>query len=618
LKRVSKIYQDNKLVLDNINLEINEKEFLVIVGPSGCGKTTLLRTIAGLEKPTAGEVFLNGEYANDRTPRTRNVAMVFQEYPLYPNLSVYQNIAFSLKMKRMDMDKIDEKIHKVADLVGVGDLLTTQPKYLSGGQKQRVCLAKSMVREPDFLLLDEPLVNMDQTQRNQLRSEIYRLYETLDIPFIYVTHDQNEALSLGTKVLVMKDGTIQQLDTPKAIYDEPGNLFVASFFSSPKLNILSGTLFNEDGICFRCGEGNQYQIPFSKETYQYLSDYVGKDVLLGIRSDDVRIDPAGPLLGEITHVEFIGDMYVYYLSVKGLPDEIAMKCQMDVLYKTGEVLPLGFDLDEAFLFDAETEETLILNPKTNAINVLYDNGNLVVGSNVIRLSDPFQRTVIDNAKGKNVLLTLPIKNVTIEPGENKLHLTARVDSFTKRKKTNIVYATIAGSVELIIFQANREFDINELVTLYFNERDLFLVDPLGNRLHSSWVISNNQTIADLYSDDQFTYVQIGPTTLKQNKMNLVDGEYQIELDQNGMQVIGKKSTYREIQREFIKANQTNVVIGSAYEEDNLKTKKILFLKMKGFKDYVTAVVDFDFSVYDYPELLLSVSKNAIRIIGNTR
>ena len=236
LRHIYKIYQGGVKAVSDFNLEIDDKEFIVFVGPSGCGKSTTLRMVAGLEEISAGELYIDGKLVNDVEPKDRDIAMVFQNYALYPHMTVYDNMAFGLRLRKMNSKEIDKRVQEAAAILGIAPLLSRKPKALSGGQRQRVALGRAIVREPKVFLLDEPLSNLDAKLRVQMRTEITKLHNKLATTFIYVTHDQTEAMTMGTRIVVMKDGIIQQIDTPTCLYDNPENLFVASFLGSPQMN----------------------------------------------------------------------------------------------------------------------------------------------------------------------------------------------------------------------------------------------------------------------------------------------------------------------------------------------------------------------------------------------
>mgnify|MGYP000715432513 FL=1 len=284
LNHIKKVYPGDIEVISDLNLQIKDKEFVVLVGPSGCGKSTTLRMIAGLEEISDGEMYIGDRKVNDVAPKDRDIAMVFQNYALYPHMTVYKNMAFALKLRKTPKDEIDRKVHEAAKVLDIEHLLNRKPKQLSGGQRQRVALGRAMVRDPAVFLLDEPLSNLDAKLRTQMRTEIIKLHQKLDTTFVYVTHDQTEAMTMGDRIVVMKGGEIQQADTPQTLYDHPCNLFVAGFIGSPQMNFMDAELGRDaDG----------YKLTFADQSLHFagsdaLSEYVGKTVVFGIRPENLH------------------------------------------------------------------------------------------------------------------------------------------------------------------------------------------------------------------------------------------------------------------------------------------------------------------------------------------
>ncbi|MFW2489783.1 ABC transporter ATP-binding protein [Clostridium chromiireducens] len=322
LRHIYKIYEGDVTAVKDFNLEIEDKEFIVFVGPSGCGKSTTLRMIAGLEEISKGELYIGGKLVNDVEPKERDIAMVFQNYALYPHMTVYDNMAFALKLRKAPKDEIDKKVREAAKRLDIEHLLERKPKALSGGQRQRVALGRAIVREPKVFLMDEPLSNLDAKLRVQMRTEISKLYQSLGTTFIYVTHDQVEALTMGTRIVVMKDGLVQQVDSPLNIYNTPNNLFVASFIGSPQMNLVNGTVVEKDGKIYCSFEENNILLPEEKAKVLKDKGYVNKEVVFGMRPehlDDneeiIEQNPAATLSGEVEVVERMGaESYIYFKS----------------------------------------------------------------------------------------------------------------------------------------------------------------------------------------------------------------------------------------------------------------------------------------------------------------
>ena len=284
LNHIKKVYPGDIEVISDLNLQIKDKEFVVLVGPSGCGKSTTLRMIAGLEEISDGEMYIGDRKVNDVAPKDRDIAMVFQNYALYPHMTVYKNMAFALKLRKTPKDEIDRKVHEAAKVLDIEHLLNRKPKQLSGGQRQRVALGRAMVRDPAVFLLDEPLSNLDAKLRTQMRTEIIKLHQKLDTTFVYVTHDQTEAMTMGDRIVVMKGGEIQQADTPQTLYDHPCNLFVAGFIGSPQMNFYD---VNLSGNTVTFADGNKIELPNS-----VISKLDGRsgELILGIRGEDIKLD----------------------------------------------------------------------------------------------------------------------------------------------------------------------------------------------------------------------------------------------------------------------------------------------------------------------------------------
>ncbi len=290
LKNIKKTYEDGVTVIDNLNLEIKDKEFIILVGPSGCGKSTTLRMIAGLEEITDGELYIGDKVVNSVSPKDRDIAMVFQSYALYPHMSVYNNMAFGLKNRKVPKEEIDRKVKAAAKMLDIEEYLYRKPRALSGGQRQRVALGRAMVREPAVFLLDEPLSNLDAKLRTEMRSRISMLHKELKTTFVYVTHDQTEAMTMGDRIVVMKDGVIQQFDTPQMLYNHPQNVFVAGFIGSPQMNLIDAIIKLKNSIFY--AEFSGYSIKLPERMNQKLESYENKQVVFGIRPENMSISTA--------------------------------------------------------------------------------------------------------------------------------------------------------------------------------------------------------------------------------------------------------------------------------------------------------------------------------------
>ncbi len=360
---VSKVYDNGFHAVDNFNLSVQDGEFIVIVGSSGCGKTTLLRLIAGFETITDGEIYIRDKLANNIQAKERDIAMIFQSHALFPHLSVYENISFPLKIKKADKTKIKEKVTAVSKLLKISSHLDKKPNSLSGGERQHVALCRAIVREPKIFLMDEPLSSLDATLRTQMRMEIKKLHLNLGTTFIYVTHDQTEAITMGDRIVVMKDGKIQQVGTPEEIYEKPNNIFIAKFIGNHAMNIFNGSILSEgETLYFKTDDEIISYFNLSAEVQNILKsgNYIGKKVQLGVRSEKISLgnNLNSTYTAYITMIEKIGsDRYVYFSAFNA---SYCAKLSNDTSnYKIGDTVTFAISEDDIYLFDAETENTII-------------------------------------------------------------------------------------------------------------------------------------------------------------------------------------------------------------------------------------------------------------------
>src|SRR5690625_1312874 len=355
LKNLTKVFDKDVVAVDNFNLDIHDKDFLVLVGPSGCGKSTTLRMVAGLEEITDGELYIDDVYMNDVAPKDRDIAMVFQNYALYPHMNVYDNMAFGLKLRKFKKDEIDRRVKDAAQILGLEEYLDRRPKALSGGQRQRVALGRAIVRDAKVFLMDEPLSNLDAKLRVQMRAEIQKLHQRLQTTTIYVTHDQTEAMTMATRLVVMSEGEIQQVGAPKDVYDFPNNIFVGGFIGSPAMNFLNGKIDDKYYVM------NDIKILIHEGKLQVLreQDYVEKEVVLGIRPEDIHDEPvfldASPetkIDALIDVAELMGSETFLYSKVDSQDFVARVDSRTDVT--NDDTIQLAFDLNNAHFLDAET------------------------------------------------------------------------------------------------------------------------------------------------------------------------------------------------------------------------------------------------------------------------
>ena len=370
LQHIYKVYQGGVTAVSDFCLDIEDKEFIVLVGPSGCGKSTTLRMVAGLEEISDGELYIGDKLVNDVAPKDRDIAMVFQNYALYPHMTVYDNMAFGLKLRKTPKDEIKRRVEEAARILDISHLLNRKPKALSGGQRQRVALGRAIVREPLVFLFDEPLSNLDAKLRTQMRSELTKLHKRLDTTFIYVTHDQTEAMTMGSRIVVMKDGVIQQCSTPQELYQNPVNLFVATFIGSPSMNKLEhSVLSSKDGHTYvTFGNENEnatIQLPDSIGLKPEVLNYVGKEVVLGIRPEHIHDEqiyltnyPQYKFTATVDNVEPLGSETNLFLIIGD--SQVTARVDPTSTAKMGDRVQVTFEADRVHLFDPDTEKCIDL------------------------------------------------------------------------------------------------------------------------------------------------------------------------------------------------------------------------------------------------------------------
>ena len=362
LKDVCKVYPNGFVAVKDFNLEIEDKEFIIFVGPSGCGKTTTLRMIAGLEDISSGELKIGDRVVNDVEPKDRDIAMVFQNYALYPHMTVYDNMAFGLKLRKVPKAEIDKMVKEAAKILDLEKLLDRKPKALSGGQRQRVAMGRAIVRNPKVFLMDEPLSNLDAKLRVQMRIEIAKLHQRLGTTIIYVTHDQTEAMTLGTRIVVMKDGVVQQVDTPQNLYQKPQNLFVAGFMGSPQMNFLDAVVKVNGSVASLEIGGKSIPLPADKSKKLIDGGYDGKKVTFGIRPEDVydseEFLAKSPCVfeSEVKVYELLGAEVFLYFDLADYP--ITARVDPRTTARPGDAIKFAFDVDKIHVFDKETEQVI--------------------------------------------------------------------------------------------------------------------------------------------------------------------------------------------------------------------------------------------------------------------
>jgi len=369
-KHIYKKYPGGVTAVSDFCLEVRDKEFIIFVGPSGCGKSTTLRMIAGLEEITEGELFIGDRLINDVAPKDRDIAMVFQNYALYPHMTVFDNMAFGLKLRKVPKEQIKRKVEEAARILDIAHLLDRRPKALSGGQKQRVALGRAIVREPKVFLLDEPLSNLDAKLRAAMRTELTKIHQKLGTTFVYVTHDQVEAMTMATRIVVMKDGLIQQVDTPQNLYDFPANTFVAGFIGTPQMNFIDAKVEKKGADVYVVFGKNEIKLPAEKAQDPALADYIGKEVIVGIRPECLKDEPIAissmpdsVIDAHVDVTELMGAEIYLYVSTDGLdphtPQNLIARVSPRAVARTGDDIKLALDASRIHIFDKDTEKCVL-------------------------------------------------------------------------------------------------------------------------------------------------------------------------------------------------------------------------------------------------------------------
>lgn len=457
LKHIYKVYPNGTKAVNDFNMEIEDKEFIVFVGPSGCGKSTTLRMIAGLEDISAGELTIGENVVNDMEPKDRDIAMVFQNYALYPHMTVFENIAFGLRLRKLPKDEINRRVTEAAEILGITEYLGKKPKEMSGGQRQRVSLGRAIVREPKVMLLDEPLSNLDAKLRTQMRSEIAKLHAKLQTTFIYVTHDQIEAMTMGTRIVVMKNGFVQQIDTPKNLYNYPCNKFVAGFIGTPQMNFLEATLLKkgeEVQIIFD-GSDAKVTVPYSM-MYKARPSYLnGKTkVFIGLRAENISINPETVknsktlIKVKISHKEELGNQTLVYGDINMESDGFSETSTRIILngdgisdVKTGDVVEAALDLSKVHIFDTETELSILPRiPEFNYFDCEVKGGKISFGGVELKLPP-----AIKCDDGKTELL-VPTDAITVGGSDAEVNVTS-CEAITGR---NVVSFELGGRIAFAV------------------------------------------------------------------------------------------------------------------------------------------------------------------------
>ena len=622
LRHVYKVYDGGVRAVNDFDLEIKDKEFVVFVGPSGCGKSTTLRMIAGLEDITAGQLYIDGELMNEVEPKNRDIAMVFQSYALYPHMTVYDNMAFGLKLRHTPKEEIDERVKAAAEILEISELLSRKPKALSGGQRQRVALGRTIVRQPKVFLLDEPLSNLDAKLRVSMRSEITKLHEKLETTFIYVTHDQTEAMTMGSRIVVMKDGFIQQADTPITLFEDPCNLFVATFLGSPQMNIVDAELFMDGNTLKAKLNGvDNLIVAFPDIKAKQLADksYIGKKVLLGIRPEHVKPNPKGELDVFVDVVEHLGDETIVYTKMEGRKDQFIIKTPFNSGLHANEQLKVDFDMNHVYMFDAETHKAIMGIPHEDEIPVRINNNVIKVGNQELVLDQDFLNHLLDGAFDNDVHLAIRPSYISLEEIPNALVLKAKFEFVEQKTDYQAVYFSLEGvdGYRAVKVKNGERVTLGKEVNLYLPYERINVYDQEHNKLNSRELVYPNKGEVEVNERNGNTLIKIGKTTLTYPSMGLNPGKYRITFKQDKlMPVFPSKMLRKDKEGKLVNPvmeNPGNVIPVSAYDEDVLGKKLLVYVQVAGFEKYASFVMNNNFSVYKLPKFNLYVPQDAFTL-----
>lgn len=598
LRHIYKIYQGGVKAVSDFNLEIDDKEFIVFVGPSGCGKSTTLRMVAGLEEISAGELYIDGKLVNDVEPKDRDIAMVFQNYALYPHMTVYDNMAFGLRLRKMNSKEIDKRVQEAAAILGITPLLSRKPKALSGGQRQRVALGRAIVREPKVFLLDEPLSNLDAKLRVQMRTEITKLHNKLATTFIYVTHDQTEAMTMGTRIVVMKDGIIQQIDTPTCLYDNPENLFVASFLGSPQMNFFKAQLVKEGDKIYSVFGNNKILVPESRAKRIIDDYYIGREVVMGVRPEDIHDEeifissnPDTVINAEIDVIEKLGNETILYMKVDGKEDYTVARIDARSQFATGENVNLAIDANHIHFFDPDTELTIMGVPKANRIAAKFLAGEdgLVVrfGNIIIPVSKELSERLTDLEQiNRDVVLEIAPDDLSETEEEGCVKIDGVVDFIEKYPRYTAAFSVVPGKKGFLVSKHPLDSSIapGDKISLFVRPDSIQLRDVDQNEKLIAYkpVTNNTATALITVKDGTTATVAFGKT-----KLNMITNS---EVREPGTAVINIDPRRIRVGKEEVSKSPKMVVVGRVKDADVLGANTIVYADVEGIEKGFCAIV----------------------------
>ena len=621
-KHIYKVYPGGVRAVNDFDLEFKDKSFVVLVGPSGCGKSTTLRMIAGLESITSGQLYIDNVLVNDVESKNRDIAMVFQSYALYPHMSVYQNMGFSLKLRHEKPKVIREKVLRAAEILEISDLLDRKPKELSGGQRQRVALGRAIVRDANVFLLDEPLSNLDAKLRVQMRTEITKLHDKLQTTFVYVTHDQTEAMTMGDMIVVMNKGFIQQADAPVTLFEDPANLFVATFLGSPQMNIIESELVEDGdkvGVKLEGVEGNVVWL--RKETSKQIRNSnipFDKPYLFGVRPDHISLSDKG-IPAHVEAVEQLGDETITYVTIEGHKGNVVIKSPLNVSVAVNDDVYLDFSVERVYLFDKESEHSLIGMPSYNKIPCRVEGNEVHIGKNtVLTLDDEYVSHLLDSAFDVDRFLAIKPEHIQFQPlMDENTELDVKVEFIEERTNYNIIYSTIEGVDPYLIFRASKDRKIKagEKLTIYLPLEHIDIYDENDDAHNSRECVFPNVAKAVVKTKEgKSTIAIVGGQTLVYDDLGVQDGVYEFKLRQDRVEPVFTRKLAKDLEEEVLtSAAPGQVLTVSCYDEEPQHKLNTIFVKINGFKEYVTILIKNNFSVYKMPKFKVVVPADGFEL-----
>ena len=619
LRHVYKVYEGSVRAVNDFDLDIKDQEFVVFVGPSGCGKSTTLRMIAGLEDITAGQLYIDGELMNEVEPKNRDIAMVFQSYALYPHMTVYDNMAFGLKLRHTPKDEIDKRVKEAAEILEISELLSRKPKALSGGQRQRVALGRTIVRQPKVFLLDEPLSNLDAKLRVSMRSEITKLHERLGTTFIYVTHDQTEAMTMGNRIVVMKDGFIQQADTPITLFEDPCNLFVATFLGSPQMNIVDAELFMDGKeLKAKLNGCDDMVVTFPPIKAKQLANkkYIGQKVLLGIRPEHIRPNH-GDLKVFIDVVEHLGDESILYTKMANRKEQFIIKIPFNSKIRSNEEINIELNMEHVYLFDAETHKAIMGIPAEDEIPVTISNKTLTLGNQQLVIDEEYKSHLLDAAFDKQVNLAIKPDYVSLNEVPDAIKIEATLEFLEQKTDYQAVFFSLEGVDGYFAMKINNDepVSLGKKVELYLPYQRVNVYDDDHNKLNSREVVYPNKGNAVVSRKNGQMLIKVADAVLAyEDDPNIPDGEYNIIFKQDKLIPIFPRKMLKNGLENPEMENPKNKIKVSAYDEDVLGSNLLVYVQVAGFEIYSSFVLENKFSVYKLPKFEMYVPKDGFELI----